>query len=154
LCPFAAEPRKAGRVRTVVTDGSDLEGALTVCAEEVAGLLEHSPEQRSTTLIALPAWGSYTDFLDLLGSLDALLNHAQATGIVQVVGFHPEAVFADEPADDPANYAARAPMAVVHLLREDEVAAAVAAHPDAQGISLRNAKHLRARAASGNWPPF
>ena len=154
LCPFAAEPRKQGRVHLVHSPVTELEQALEICAGEVASLLEHSPTQRSTTLIALSGLESYDALLQLLGHLDALLEAANATGVIQAVGFHPEALFEGAPSTDPANYAARAPLPVVHLLREDEVAQAIASHPDPEGISTRNAERLRTQQQSAHWPPF
>lgn len=98
--------------------------------------------------------GPYDALLDVLGHLDVLLEAANAAGVIQAVGFHPLAVFEDADPDDPANYAARAPMPVVHLLREDEVARAIADHPDPEGISATNARNLRSQKQTVDWPPF
>ena len=116
-------------------------------AEAMAAHLfgQATPEQRSTTLIAAPAFTDWGSFRDLQGSVDALLELAGLVGIVQVVGFHPDAVYEGADPDDPANATARAPVPVLHLLREAEVAAAVASHPDPASISIANAARLRAQ---------
>ena len=51
--------------------------------------------------------------------------------------------FADVAADDPANHTNRSPYPMLHLLREQSVARAVAAHPDPEAIPMRNAARLR-----------
>ena len=72
-----------------------------------------------------------------------LLEQNGLDALFQVVGLHPDAVYAGAHANDPANAAARAPVPVIHLLRADELERLAATHPDPAGISARNADLLR-----------
>ena len=96
----------------------------------------------ATTLVAVPDV-EWEPFLELLGAVDALLEQGGLEELFQVVGFHPDAVYEGEDPSDPANAAARAPVAVVHLLRADDMERVIAEHPDAAGISEVNARLLR-----------
>ena len=64
-------------------------------------------------------------------------------GIIQVASFHPDYRFAGTEADDISNYSNRSPYPMLHLLREDSVERAVAAHPDTDAIYQRNIETLR-----------
>lgn len=149
LCPFARRPNERGQVRWVTLTGHGDPLILAVLSE-VAFLLEADPDQVSTTLVLTPTLTDYEEFLDAVGAVDAVLEGQGAGPLVQVLAFHPDAVYADADPDDPANAAARSPVPVIHLLRADEVQRAVAQHPDAAGLSERNADRLRARAATSS----
>jgi len=149
LCPFAAAPYRAGRVQVRVSAATTLDAAVGDVADALQQLITTSVGELSTTLIAIPSLSVHEDFLATLGAVDALVEQAGAAPLVQIVGFHPDAVFEGADPSDPANAAARAPMPVVHLLRVEEVADAIATHPDAAGISDRNAERLRAIGAAG-----
>ena len=56
----------------------------------------------------------------------------------ELASFHPDFVFADADPDDIANATNRAPAPILHLLREDSIARAAAAVPDAADIYERN----------------
>ena len=106
---------------------------------ELAFLAEH-PEV-ATTLVAVDVdWDTLRDFV---GATEALIEEGGLEELFQVVGFHPDAVYEGESPDDPANAAARAPVGVVHLLRADDMERVIGDHPDAEGISERNAALLR-----------
>ena len=136
-------------MRIISVDGS-IEAAVRGVMTAMGNLLEADPEALSTTLIAAPTLTDYDDFLDAMGTIEALMEEVGAAPLVQLVGFHPDAVYADADPDDPANATARAPVPVFHLLRADEVAIAIAQHPDVEGIPSRNMAMLRAR---GLQPP-
>ena len=67
------------------------------------------PAKRSTTLLAAPSFDDWDRFRDGIGAIEVFLATAGIDDLFQVVGFHPDAVYADAEADDPANPAARAP---------------------------------------------
>ena len=64
-------------------------------------------------------------------------------GTLQIASFHPAYQFEGSAPGDPANYSNRSPYPMLHLLREESVAKAVALHPDAEGIPERNIARLR-----------
>ncbi len=67
-------------------------------------------------------------------------------GVVQLATFHPKYQFDDSGEDDVENFTNRSPWPLFHLLREDEVGAAVAAYggPDGtEAIWQRNKATMR-----------
>lgn len=147
LCPFARQPVEAGRLRIAVTDTEDPRELLAIVDEELSRLLAEDPRELETSVLVHPrCLEDFEDFNGFFDSIEALLAVRELEGVIQVVGFHPEFRFADaDPsvADDPANFTNRSPEPMLHLLREDSVARAVAAHPDPAAIPTRNAKLLR-----------
>ncbi|MEE8578326.1 MAG: DUF1415 family protein, partial [Hyphomicrobium sp.] len=69
---------------------------------------------------------------------ESVLTKAGYEGELQLASFHPDFVFADAEPDDIANATNRAPAPILHLLREDSIARAAAAVPDAADIYERN----------------
>ena len=144
LCPFAAEPLRAGRVRLRVSDAEQPEQLASDLEEELARLDREPPAALETSLLVHPrALLDFEAFNQFLAVADFLLDKLELAGEIQVVGFHPCFRFADAPADDPANATNRSPHPMLHLLRETSVAEAVRMHPDPQGIPARNARKLR-----------
>jgi len=146
LCPFAAGPWRAGRVRVAEARGGAVEEVLADLIGEADTLLEGAA---STTLLVVPGevLADFEDFLDAVAWAEALFEETGHADDLQVVGFHPDYVFGDAEggADDPANATNRSPYPMFHLLRRDEVAKAIAGHPDVEGIPRRNAEVLRGR---------
>ena len=70
-------------------------------------------------------------------------------GEIQVASFHPDYVFAGEPADDPSHLTNRTPYPTLHLLREASIDRAVAAYPDPDVIVERNIATMRRLGADG-----
>lgn len=146
LCPFARAPRRAGTVWFASSAATHPDDLVADAGIELAGLAELPESERSTTLLLAPRLTDLEAFQEAVGGVEALIEAAGVEELFQVVGFHPEAVYEDADPADPANAAARAPVPVIHLLRADAVERAVRDHPDAAGISDRNAALLRARA--------
>lgn len=144
LCPFAREPLEAGRVRIAVSRARDAVALAPDLEAELARLVDADEAEIETTLLvapdALPAFPAFNAFLD---AADATLERMELVGVVQIATFHPDYRFEGEPEDDPAHYTNRSPWPVLHLLREDGVARAVARHPDPAAIPVRNVALLR-----------
>ncbi len=142
ICPFASREVDAGRVRYCVSEARTPEDLLHNLADEMHWL-DHHPETATTLLIhpqALKNFAAYNQFLDLA---DALLESLDRDGVYQVASFHPGYQFAGTAVDDAENFTNRSPYPMLHLLREEDVAAAVAAHPDPEGIPDRNIARLQ-----------
>ena len=147
LCPFAAAPLRAGRVRLQLSDATSEEALAADLAEELRRLDRQPRERVETTILIHPnVLGRFDDYNRFLDVGDLLIESLGLRGVVQVVGFHPEYRFAGAAPDDPANATNRSPYPMLHLLREEGVAEAVASHPDPEGIPRRNAERLRLRA--------
>lgn len=144
LCPFAGQPLRNQRVAFRISDAADDEALLHDLHAAASELLSAPREQIETTVLIvrehLRGFHRYNAFLDLA---DSLLVEFGWEGQLQLASFHPQYRFADCPADDPANWSNRAPLPLLHLLREDSVEQALAHHPDPEGIPERNVRHLR-----------
>ncbi len=137
LCPFARRELEGERVRFTVTAAEDEEGLLMALAEELE-LLRRFPDIETTLLIHPQVLQDFLDYNQFLAACEALLLESGLEGVFQVASFHPDYQFAGTTADDAENYSNRSPYPMLHILREDSVARAVAGHPDVEGIPNRN----------------
>ncbi len=143
LCPFAAAPMGSGGVR-FLTSGAD--GDAEVLAELFVLMQEmHAEPSPSTMLLVIPGVG-WDAFLDLVGMAEGLIEVEGYEGVFQLASFHPDYVFADVDADDPANHTNRTPHPAIQILRVDEVGRAVDTFGDTDAIFERNVKLMRDRA--------
>jgi hypothetical protein len=143
LCPYAAGPLAAGRVRIAVVPG-DVEARLAGLYLEAERLVEADPAGLETTLVLVPdAPVSFEDFLDET-DLGAHLVEQAVGDALQVVAFHPGFRFEASDLDDPANGVNRSPLALWHLIRQASIDRVVAADPDAvAAVPGRNQDLLR-----------
>ena len=137
FCPFAKREIDNHRVRYVVCDSDKQQEALQFLLDECLYLDQH--EDTETTLLIFEKnyqdFSAYLQFVDLAEQLLAMEDYQ---GIYQVASFHPHYCFEGEDYDDPANYTNRSPLPMVHIIREESLAKAIAAHPNAEGIPQRN----------------
>jgi hypothetical protein len=137
LCPFARREYDGGRVRIAVTAATDPEALLLAFATEL-NRLEDEPEIETTLLVLAEGTADFFDYLDLLDMAEAWVEERELEGIYQLASFHPDYQFADSEPEDEANYTNRSPWPIIHILREQSVEGAVAAHPDTSRIPERN----------------
>jgi uncharacterized protein len=150
LCPFAKAPQVKGLVRYVLSEATDA-GALRVCLIDELNLLARTPAgQIETTLLVHPqVLADFAEYNDFLAVADSAVEALGLQGVLQVASFHPQYRFAGSKAADVANATNRSPYPTLHLLREDSVARAVAAFPQAEAIFEANITTLRALGAAG-----
>lgn len=148
LCPFAGDVLRGDRLRIAVCDAASPEGVLAALDAELARLLRTEVRELETTLLvlanALRDFDAFNAFLDVA---EELVRRRGCEGVVQIASFHPEYRFAAEAPDDPASFTNRSPHPMLHLLREESVALAVASHPDPAAIPARNVARMRAMGA-------
>lgn len=143
LCPFAKAVHVKGQIYYAVTAASDANELLDELRQQLLDLQQADPAERDTTLLVAPdAFGDFLDFNDFLGRADRLLRKLELDGVLQIASFHPRYQFADAEPDDVTNCSNRAPYPTLHLLREDSIARAVQAVPDAADIFERNRRTL------------
>src|SRR5688500_19764564 len=122
LCPFASHPYLNDRVRFCVSEQRAREALLEDLSRELLRLRDTDPQTCETTLLIHPwvltDFHEYNDFLD---DCDALVEHLDLAGELQVASFHPRYQFAGTRADDIENYSNRSPYPMLHLLREASV---------------------------------
>lgn len=150
LCPFARAVQTGGRIRYVVTEAGTPEALVEVLVGELSLLAAADPAGIETTLLIHPrALHDFLDYNEFLDVADAVVEQLGLTGVVQVASFHPHYQFAGTAADDIDNYSNRSPYQTLHLLREDSVERAVAAHPDTDRIFENNIETLRRLGRAG-----
>lgn len=144
LCPFAAAPLAAGRVRIALTEAIDDDAIYRDFLKEVERLLQTAEDELETTVLAIPgALGAFDDYLDMLAACEQALTELQLDGVLQIASFHPDYVFEGCGEDDPANYSNRSPVPLLHLLRESSLSAALEGVGNPERIPERNQAHLR-----------
>ncbi len=144
LCPFAKAVYAKRQIHFLVYGGVDANEFLDLLRAQLEELDACDPQQRDTTLLIAPLiCPDFLDFNALLARAQRVVRKAGLEGILQIASFHPAYEFADTPPDDMAHYTNRAPFPILHLLREDSVARAVAVYPQAEAIYGRNIATLR-----------
>ncbi|WP_133479717.1 DUF1415 domain-containing protein [Cognatilysobacter segetis] len=150
LCPFAKAVHVKKQVRFVLSEARDTDALRDAIEQELRLLADTPSDEIDTTLIVHPHvlqdFIAYNDFLDVA---DMTVRTLGLEGEIQVASFHPDYVFAGEPADDPSNCTNRAPYPTLHLLREASIDRAVAAYPDPDVIVERNVATLRRLGVDG-----
>lgn len=144
LCPFAAAPLRAGRVRFAICEATGDDEIFRAFLEEVQRLLETDEGVLETTLLAVPrALARFDDYLDMLGHLEGALEELGLASELQIASFHPDYRFAGEDEEDPSHYTNRAPCPVFHLLRQSSITRAIATWQAPERIPERNRARMR-----------
>lgn len=144
LCPFAKSVYVKEQVRYAISEATTLEDALADLETELRALEAADPQQVDTTLVIYPrAFADFVDYNDALFFAERLVQQLRLDGVLQIASFHPAYRFEGSEADDIENYTNRAPYPILHLLREDSIARAVDAFPDASAIYEKNQETLR-----------
>ncbi|MDF1589670.1 MAG: DUF1415 domain-containing protein [Gammaproteobacteria bacterium] len=142
LCPFAKREFITNRVRFQLSKATTEQQLIDDLQHELERL-NHDKSIETTLLIhphVLQDFYVYNDFLDLA---DALLVQLNMEGIYQIASFHPDYHFADTEIDDVENYSNRSPFPLLHLIREDSLAEAVAHYPNPEHIPEHNIALLK-----------
>ena len=139
LCPFAKAPHVKNLVRIVVSEARHLDGFLEDLDRELQLLGNTPASELETTLLVHPTlFPDFEIFNQMLEIADDAVVENELEGIVQIAPFHPDFQFEGTEADDISNYTNRSPYPTLHLIREDSIAKATEAFPDASAIFDRN----------------
>lgn len=142
ICPFAKYPHEQQRIHYQMAENDDMEACLMATVLECERL-SHNPAIETTLLIFAQGFESFDDFLDLLYTAEELLHAQGYEGIYQLASFHPQYLFAEATADDPANYTNRSPYPMLHIIREASLAVALASYPAPEDIPENNIVRTR-----------
>ena len=139
LCPFAKAVYVKNQVRLVVSKARHADDLLEELDLEL-DLLVGAPaaDIDTTLLIHATLFEDFLDFNDFLEVAEGVIDEHGLEGVIQLASFHPQFQFEGTKADDISNYTNRAPFAILHLLREESVARAVEAFPQADTIFEAN----------------
>jgi hypothetical protein len=139
LCPFAKAVFVKEQVRYVVSNATTPEALLETLMDELQFLSDADPAKVDTTLVIHPfVLDDFLDYNEFLDVADAAVEDMQLDGELQIASFHPQYQFADTDINDIENYTNRAPYPILHLLREESIARAVGAFPEASEIFDKN----------------
>ena len=153
MCPWAGTVLVGEklRIRTMYGDGDDDQKVVQLCEDIIfeAKILydneDKSLGETSTTLIVLPDLKDFNKFLELVDIVEGLFEQENIDEYLQVAHFHPQYIFADstEPENEIENYTNRSPFPLIHLLKVEEVSAAIESYGDTSIIWKNNKKVLR-----------
>lgn len=150
LCPFAKSVHVKGQIHYRLSHATLKPELLEVLKEELLALQANDPAVRDTTLLILPdCYPDFLDFNDFLQDADDVLYALELDGTLQIASFHPQFQFAGTTEDDITNFTNRAPFPVLHLIREDSIARAVEAFPEAEMIYEKNMRTLEELGRTG-----
>ena len=139
LCPFAKAPHVKNLVRISVSQARHLDGFLEDLDRELQLLGDTPADELETTLLVHPTlFPDFDTFNQMLDIADAAVVDNGLEGIIQIAPFHPDFQFEGTDSDDIGNYTNRSPYPTLHLIREDSIAKAAQAFPDASAIFERN----------------
>ena len=139
FCPFAKAPHVKNLVRISVSQARHLDGFLEDLDRELQLLGDTPADELETTLLVHPTlFPDFDTFNQMLDIADAAVVDNGLEGIVQIAPFHPDFQFEGTDSDDIGNYTNRSPYPTLHLIREDSIAKAAQAFPDASAIFERN----------------
>ena len=142
LCPFAAKPFVAGKIRYAVTDATDDEGLVEAFFEEGRLILGEPEEELATTMLIAPNYkGGIEEFYWLYEWLVDTLEDESELELkngVQPAFFHPDWSFDGLPADSAVHFEKRSPVVVINLLRRASLDAVVEAGLAAQPPRIVN----------------
>ncbi len=150
LCPFAKAVHVKEQIRWVESAARDAQCLLGDLVRELQFLAAADPETVETTLLIHPhALNDFLDYNDFLDVADATVEELGLDGVLQVASFHPDYQFEGTAPGDVDNFTNRSPHPMLHLLREESIARAVAGFPDAATIYERNIETLRRLGVAG-----
>jgi hypothetical protein len=143
LCPFARRPYEGGQVRYVVSAAERPEDLLENVQRELELLRATDAGEIETTVLIHPGvLNDFLDYNDFLGIVDTLIEEGGYAGEFQVASLHPDYQFAGTEADDAENFTNRSPYPILHLLREEGLARAIAGYARPDKIPERNIRTL------------
>lgn len=137
LCPFAKRVLTDDRARFTVTDAVNEDQLIRAIQAELE-LLNSDPSIETTLLIHPGVLQEFSDYNQFLDSADQLLLQLKLEGVYQIASFHPGYQFGGTDPNDVENFTNRSPYPVLHLIREESLAQALAEFPDANQIPTRN----------------
>jgi len=143
LCPFAAQPLLENRVRIHVCNSTTELHLLETLHAELDWLDQQPTAELETTLLVLPDMlTNFADYNQFLDQVDALLSEFSWQGKYQVASFHPQYCFAGVAPEAAENLTNRAPYPILHLIREDSMAAALAHIERPEDIPEQNVRRV------------
>ncbi len=143
MCPFALHPFENDRIKYAVCNSRIVEDWVKHFINECNTLIETPKEDISTTLIIIAnGLDLFDDYLDIVETFEEMIEYSGANKILQLATFHPQYQFEGTTYNDVTNYTNRSPYPIFHLLRTEEVSAAIEHYGNTKQIPIKNKKLL------------
>jgi len=101
-------------------------------------LLNSNTSIETTLLIHVNVLQDFDDYNQFLNYTDKLLRQTGLEGVYQIASFHPHYRFDGTGSDDAENYTNRSPYPMLHIIREESLAGAIAESANVDQIPARN----------------
>lgn len=137
LCPFANLPFVNDKILYKAIDNHKLEQVLIQLHATMLDL-----EGYSNGFLILPMM-SFEGYLDLFYAAEQYIIDAGFDDVYQLASFHPEYQFASYSKADKRNRTNQSPFPMIHILRVDEMKAAIESFGDTAQVFLANEKKMR-----------
>ena len=137
LCPFAKRELTRNRIRFSST-AAKTEEALLMALQAELELLDNDTAIETTLLIHVNLLQDFDDYNQFLDYTDKLLGQTGFEGVYQIASFHPHYRFDGTGPDDAENYTNRSPYPMLHIIREESLARAIAESANVDQIPARN----------------
>ncbi|MFC4263545.1 DUF1415 domain-containing protein [Ferruginibacter yonginensis] len=137
FCPFAAKVFHEQRIRYVVDNNSNPNNTIDLLMAE-CNYLSDNPSTATTFIIIPNNYKDFFEYLDVVIKAEKQLKKAGLEGVYQVASFHPQYCFAGSNNNDAANYTNRSPYPMLHILRENDVTAALNFYKNPDAIPEKN----------------
>ena len=137
LCPFAKRELTRNRIRFALT-AAKTEHALLIALQAELELLDSDNTIETTLLIHVNVLQDFDDYNQFLNCTDELLGRTGLEGVYQIASFHPHYRFDGTESDDAENYTNRSPYPMLHIIREESLARAIAESANVDQIPARN----------------
>jgi uncharacterized protein len=141
LCPFAKRELVKDRIRFFVSAATNEEMLLSDLEAELERL-DRDTSIETTLIIHPQVLADFFEYQQFLIWADQVLKRMGLRGVFQIASFHPDYQFLNSVEHAPGNYTNRSPYPMLHLLREDSLANAIANFPDTDKIPERNIARL------------
>ena len=143
LCPFAKAVYVKNKIRYALINCESDATFMDQMKQELIIIASADPDVVDTSLLIIPS--GLEDFLVFSMFLEKskkILKKLKVSEEFQLIGFHPNYIFADEQDHDIANYTNRSPYPIIHVLREKSVERMLENFAAPEDIYLENKKTL------------
>jgi len=126
LCPFAAKVMEFEQLHFELSEADNSDDLIKDFLVLAQRLLDMGRQEMETALLIHPyVLTDFSDYNNFLSVIDAVLEEASLSGVLQVASFHPDYLFAGAAEDDAGNFSNRSPFPMLHLLREESISEAI-----------------------------
>jgi len=138
LCPFAKKVFIENQILFVQCDFTELKLLSETVDDTIQTILNVDTQFTTALIIIHSGLDQFGVYLDVLNTLEQHLMSDGKNEYIQIASFHPQYQFAETELSDIENYTNRSPYPIIHLLRVDDVSAAINSHPDIDSIPVQN----------------